>query len=121
VRGVEETEQVHLDHLAPLAGVGIGDRTEQHHARVVHEDVEAAELVVGRLHETACLLLVGDVDLPDQHRPVEALRDRLQPLGTASTERDARAGGRQGPRSGLSDSRRGAGHGSHAAFERSWH
>ena len=54
-------------------------------------------------------------------RPSRRLGQCLEPVSAAGTERHARAGGRQGARCGLTDSRRGAGHGRHSAFERSGH
>ena len=59
VRAVQEAEQVHLDHPAPLARVGADHRAEQHHARVVDEDVEPAQLLLRARDERVRLLLVA--------------------------------------------------------------
>ena len=71
----EEAEQVHLDHLAPLGGVGPGHRAEQHHAGVVHQDVEPAELVVRLLDEGA-------------RRPSSSVRSTARDVGAAALARD---------------------------------
>ena len=59
----EQAEQVDREHPAPFLGVRFGDRPEQHHARVVDEEVQPTELVVGALDELTRLRLVGDIGL----------------------------------------------------------
>ena len=103
MRAVQEAEQVDGDHRAPLVRVGVGHRAEQHHARVVHEDVQAAELVVRALDEGARLLLVRDVHLLDEGLPFNALRDGLKAVGPARAQRHARTRPGQGAHGGLPD------------------
>ena len=63
MRAVEESQHVYADHAAPVVQRGVGHRPEQHHAGVVDEDVEAAELLLDPADELACLTLVGHVQL----------------------------------------------------------
>src|SRR4051794_5297875 len=99
VRAVQKPEDVDLDHRAPLVGRRVDDRAEQHHAGVVDEDVEAAELGVGALDEGARLCLVGDVGRDGERAAagaVDLLRERFDAIGAAG------GGGRRGapPRAG---------------------
>ena len=67
--GVEEAEQVDLDHPLPFLDRGVDDRAEQHHAGVVDERRRAGP-APRRLRPTARLglLAVGDVGLDRQRR-----------------------------------------------------
>src|ERR1019366_8100339 len=58
---VEDAEDVGLDHPSPLLGGGVLDRAEQHHAGVVDEHVQTAQLGVCALHERPRLGLVAHV------------------------------------------------------------
>jgi hypothetical protein len=98
VRAVEEPQQVHADHPAPLVRVLVRERAEQHHAGVVDEDVEPAKLMGGGLHEAGGLFLVRHVRLLDERGPLEPLGERLEPIGPAGPERHRRARFRQGSR-----------------------
>jgi hypothetical protein len=87
-------------------------RAEQHDARVVHEDVEAAEPLHGLRHGVLRLGLVGDVGLEDQGRATCALGARgevLQAVPAAGDEGDGRLPG-EGQRGGLADAGAHAGH-----------
>ena len=80
LRGVEEAEQVHVHHLAPLIGVRALDRAEQHHARVVDQAVEAAHRLVGGMDEVVRARLVGHVDGQGDRASAVALDPALQLL-----------------------------------------
>ena len=65
-----QPEQVGVDHANPFARVRGLDRTEQHHTRVVDEDVQAAELVHRALHRSSAGISVCDVKVySDGARP----------------------------------------------------
>ena len=66
------------------------DRAEQHHARVVDEHVQAAELGVRALHERPRLLLLADVG-GDGERPAAVLLDALGERSMRSLRRAASA------------------------------
>ena len=88
VGAVEEAEAVDLDHRPPLARVGALERAEQHHAGVVDQAVEAAELGVRGLDEVLRLLLVADVGLD---------RDRVAAVGLDARASSSRRSLRRAP------------------------
>jgi hypothetical protein len=97
---------------APLLGVSACDRPEQHHAGVVDEDVEAAELRVGGADEAPGRLLVGNVDLDRQRAAAVRLDppgERVDPVLAPGAERDRAALGRERQRRCLADPGRCAG------------
>ena len=124
VRAVEQAEAVDVDHLAPLLGRRAGDGAEQHHAGVVDQPVEAAELLVRLLDEGVRLGLVADVGL-DRDRlaagAVDLLGQRVDAVRAAGGQADGGALGHAGQRRRLADPRRGAGDRDHFAFESSSH
>jgi hypothetical protein len=94
MRAVQEPEAVDVDHLPPLVGIGAFDRAEQHHAGVVDEAVQAAQLLACALDERARAGLVGDVRLDrDSLASVVAdpRRERLDPVRAAGAESHLRA------------------------------
>ena len=91
VRAVQEAEAVDVDHPPPLVGVGALDGPEQHHAGVVDEGVEAAELLARALDERPRAGLVGDVGL-DRRRP-----RRRRPRSARRAPRSGRRGARRAP------------------------
>ena len=86
VGAVEEPEAVDLDHPPPLARVGALERAEQHHAGVVDQAVEPAELGVRGLDQRPGLLLVGDVGLDRDRRAAVG----VDPRRRASSRRSLR-------------------------------
>ena len=89
VRAVQEAEQVHLDHPAPLARVGADHGPEQHHAGVVDEHVEPAQLLLGARDERVRLCLVGDVGLDRERAPAVAVRSAWRAASMRSERRAA--------------------------------
>lgn len=77
---VHQPEQVHLDHLPEVVGVGVLDAFEQHHARVVDEDVEASERLVGPVDRFGDLLLVGHVRRDDERLAAVGLDAVASPM-----------------------------------------
>jgi len=108
VRAVEDAEDVRVEHPAPLVRRRVLDRAQQHHASVVDEHVEAAELFVGAAHERIGLGLVADVGLDGERGSAgraDALGERVDAVGAARGERDGGAGLGAGERGGLADAR----------------
>ncbi len=71
VCAVEDTEDVGVDHPPPLLGVGVLDRSEQHHAGVVDEHVQAARA------RRACAATKAAPGPPRQRRWARRSRVRL--------------------------------------------
>jgi hypothetical protein len=114
VGAVQEAEAVDLEHPAPLVGVGAHDGAEQHQPRVVDEAVEPAELRVRLLDERARLVLLADVGRQRDRAAavlLDALGERLEPIGAAAGQRDARTGLGGEQRGRLADARRRSGDG----------
>ncbi len=116
VGGVEEAEQVDLDHLLPFVDRGVDHGAEQHHAGVVDQDVEPAQLGGDPRHRGPGLLALADVGL-DLQRPaarrLDLSRQGLQPVGPAGEDRHGRAVCGQRPRRRLPDPAGGPGHQRH--------
>ena len=90
-RALATTEDVDVDHPAPFLGRRVGDRPEQHHARVVDERVEPAQLGGRALDERARLVLLAHVGGGRERaaaRLLDPLRELLDALGAARGERD---------------------------------
>ena len=121
VRAVEEAEQVHLDHPAPLVGVWSATGPSSITPALFTRMWRPPSSSCAAWTKPRGLLLVGDVHLAHERRPVEALRDAPEPVRAAGAQRDARARLRQGARGRLSDSRGGACHDRHSAFEGARH
>ena len=87
-RGVGDVEQaleVERDHPVPLLDRRVDDRAEQHHAGVVDDDVEPAELGDGALDGGDRLVAVGDVGL--DREPAELAGERVEPVLAPRGER----------------------------------
>jgi small subunit ribosomal protein S12 len=106
MRDVEERVHVERDHPVPLLRRRADHRAEQHHARVVDERVEPAELGDGPLHRVDRLLLVGHVDL-ERDRPAAVGLDRrdqrVEPVPAPRGDRHGGAPGGERPRRRLAD------------------
>ena len=83
---------VELDHPLPLRQGRADRRAEQHHAGVVDERVEAAQLGDRPLDGVGRLLLVGDVGLQHQRRAalVADARGERPPAGPCAGPRAPR-------------------------------
>ncbi len=106
VGAVEHAEHVHVDHPPPFLGGGVLDRAEQHHAGVVHEHIQAPELVMSALDEGARLCLLTDVrGYRDGAAPFlgDALAERLDAIGPPCGECHGCPGTRAIQRDGLAD------------------
>ena len=90
MRAVDEAEDVDVDHRAPVVALLGEQRPEQHHAGVVDEDVEAAQLVLRALDERARLLLLADVRLDRERAVTDLLDKRVEAILAAGAERDLR-------------------------------
>ena len=80
--GSDDTAKLVAHALRPPRGLGLGHRPEQHHARVVRQNVEAAPLRHRLLGRGLGSMPVGDVGLGHQ-RPAAAVqvgRELLQPV-----------------------------------------
>jgi len=103
---VEQPEDVDLDHPLPLLDGRALDRPEQHHARVVDEDVEPAELVDGPLHGRLRLLALRDVGLDHERgaaRVAQLRGQRVEALLAPRHERDGGAAGGELAGGGVAD------------------
>jgi hypothetical protein len=67
---VQQAVQIQIHHPPPVVGLADVERTEQHDAGVVDQDVEPAELVDHPADGGPALLLVRDVGREGQHRSV---------------------------------------------------
>ena len=102
-----------MDHPPPVLGVGADDRAQQHHAGVVHEDVEPAEFLPGAADGVAAGGLVGHVEVErEDRRPAvtEPRGERVQPVPASGADGDRGAGLGQGDGGRLADTRRRTGH-----------
>ena len=91
-RGVGDVEQaleVQRDHPVPLLDRRVDDVPEQHHARVVDDDVEPPEFTDRPLDGADRLLAIGHVGLDRETADVG--RQRVQPVLAAGGEGDLRA------------------------------
>src|SRR5829696_4948716 len=86
-----------------------GERRQQHHAGVVDEDVDAAELVAHARGGREQRLAVGDVGRDGDRAVAELVGQRPRAIGATGQQRDAIAGGGQRAGGGFADARRGAG------------
>ena len=97
VRAVEQPENVDAHHPLPLLDWRIDNRSEQHHARVVDQCVEASKLGDCLLHRPIRFGLIGDVG--GDHRRRGAVRPK--PLGQVlESIRTARDQGHAGTQAG---------------------
>jgi len=117
-------EHVELDHLLPLLQRRADRLAEQHHAGVVDERVEPAELGHRALNGTGRLLLVGDVALQHQRgaAPVaDAGRERLHPVLAPCRQCHRRAVIRERGGGGRADAARGPRHQRNGALQYWFH
>ena len=101
--GGHRAQQVDVDHLPDLGLLLRGERPQQHHARVVDEDVGAAELGVDALGRGDHRVAVGDVGRDRDGAVAELGRQRLDAVGAAGQQGEAVAGGGQGAGGRLAD------------------
>ena len=87
---VEDAVDVDVDHPLPVVERLVGRLVEQHHACVVDDRVEPAQLVDGPADRAGRLLAVGDVGLDDQR--VDLRPQGVEPVLAARRDRDLRAG-----------------------------
>ena len=121
---VHQSEDVGVDHAAPVLGVGALDPTQQHDAGVVDDHVESAERVDGGVDGSPHGRLVGDVELQGQR--VDAVRADLllevgEPVDAASGDGHGRTRIREGQCGGVADAGGGAGDECGLAVERARH
>jgi hypothetical protein len=110
-RPAEPEHGVHvgLEHAVELLGGDGGDALLRHLVGgVVHQQVDAAELVHGALHERLAVLLVGDVAGREHRRPAGLSHQprRLLPvllLGLEVGQHDVGALAGEGDRDGAAD------------------
>jgi hypothetical protein len=105
----DRAEQVGLDHPAVVVEELGGERSEQHQAGVVDQDVGAAEVVLDALRGGDDRVAIGDVGLDRDGAVAEFVGQRLDAIQAPGQQRDAMAVGRQRAGGGLADARRGAG------------
>jgi hypothetical protein len=92
VRTVQQAFDIDAQHAVPLIDGRVDDRPEQHHARVVDEDVEPSELGNGLLDGPARPGLFGEVGVDDEALSAADLRcELLEPVAAAGGDRHARA------------------------------
>ena len=117
---VEEAFDVEVDHPLPLLDRRLERRAEQHHAGVVDDGVEAAELGDGALDQGLGGGAVGDVGL-DRERLAAGVVDlpgqALQPVDAAGRDGDRGAVGGEAFRGRLADAAGGAGDEGYGAVE----
>ena len=113
MRAVQKTLHVDRDHPVPLLERRVDRRAEQHHAGVVDQRVEAAELGDRPLHQDLGLLLRGHVGL-DRERLAATVGDRcgqlIEPIRAARSDRDRGALLGERHRGRFADPARRAGH-----------
>ena len=118
--GVEQALQVEVDHPLPFLGGRVLDRPQEHHAGVVDDDVEPAQLVDRAVDGGDRLLLLGDVGLDRERgvpRSADLGRQALEPLEPAGGDRDLGAEGGELPRGRLADPAAGAGDQRHGSIQ----
>ena len=71
--GGHQAQDVGVDHPPPVLGVGAADRAEQHHARIVDQDVYAPEGGVRGHHHLPRLVLLGDIGHDRLRLPLPSL------------------------------------------------
>ena len=89
VGDVQQALEVERDHPVPLLDRGVDDRAEQHHAGVVDDDVEPAELARGALDGGDGLVPVGDVGLDREAADLRG--EPVQPVLAPRGDGDGRA------------------------------
>ena len=109
VRAVQQALDVDLDHAIPLVERSVLDRAEEHHARVVDERVEAAELLDGLRDRALGLRRVSDVGLDHERAVADPPGHLTKPVAATRHERDLRPLRGEGERGRLTDATRGAG------------
>ena len=110
MRAVQEAEEVDVDHPPPVFGVGAEDRAEQHDARVVHEHVDRAEFVLRRPDQRTRRRLIRHVGRNCKRLSTAArdlLRELVDSILAARSERDRIAGAGKRPRRRLTNPGRG--------------
>ncbi len=83
MRAVKKAEDVEFDHALPFRQRSVHRWAEEHHAGIVDEGVETAELGDRVLDSLGRLFLFRGVALDDQHcstRITDLVGERLQPV-----------------------------------------
>jgi predicted TIM-barrel fold metal-dependent hydrolase len=105
----ERTDEVDVDHVLPLADVGVDDRSERPDARVGEGDVERSKLVLGVLEQGLHVSLVAHVATPSPDVRTELPGDRCRSFAVDVADHDACSLGHEAAHRGKADTRRAAG------------
>ena len=118
-----DTADIDVDHPVPLVDLERRQRGERHHAGVVDEDVDGAELRFGEVRKGRHVVEAGDVEGADTDlaaAALDVLRDALEPIGSARPQHHAGAVRRKDPRGPLADAARRPGD-EHDLVVQGWH
>ena len=119
VGAVEETEEVEVDHPAPLVGRRPLDRAEEHDPCVVDQGVQNVPVQRSSARPSGGTALVGDVGLVDLDLdvPADARGQVFEAVPPPGGQGQRGPLGGQGQRSGLADPAGGPGDQGHGSFE----
>src|SRR5699024_2009216 len=90
--GGDGAEEVHLDHGSVVLALLRGEGAQQHDARVVDEDVGAAEFVLHARGGGQEGVAVGDVGADGDCAAADVVRDRGDAVDAAGEQSDGVAG-----------------------------
>ena len=105
----EWTDEVDVDHVLPLADVGVDDWSEGPDARVGERDVERSELVLGDPEQRFDVGLIAHVATPSQDARTELPGDCRRGVAVDVADHHACSLGHKASYRGEADTRRAAG------------
>ena len=89
---VQHAADVDVDHPVPFVDLERRERRQRHHASVVDQDVDAAELELGEVHEGVNIIEVDNIERSIADEAAGALdlvRKAFQPVRPSSAKHDA--------------------------------